>query len=268
MARGMVRAAVRRADFQVKTARQGFFRTMGRVRALPYWFYGTKERLLVMFYIGVDLGQRVDPSAYAVVERFEPAVHSFDYARWCKVIEPLPDEYVVRSLRRISLGTPYTKVVDRLVEVSNDPRVKGNCRMVLDATGVGLPVVDMLKAAAPGCAIMPVVLTSGVEEHFDGKVWRVPKLELFARLQLLLEQKRLRISKQTRDAPALVRELLDVRGYEGRRRGRVRLGAEGVGEHDDLVMAVALAVWTGRKPKMGHQGPAYGGFMGRRILST
>jgi len=31
----------------------------------------------------------------------------------------------------------------------------------------------------------------------------------------------------------------------------VRLGADGYGEHDDLVMAVALACWRAKRPQNG-----------------
>ena len=35
-----------------------------------------------------------------------------------------------------------------------------------------------------------------------------------------------------------------------RKSGRVRVGADGCGEHDDLVIAVALAVWAARKGRV------------------
>jgi hypothetical protein len=58
-----------------------------------------------------------------------------------------------------------------------------------------MPVVDMLRAAQPGCRIAAVWITGGQGERFDGKVWHAPKLELLARLQTLLETKRLRIAE-------------------------------------------------------------------------
>jgi hypothetical protein len=33
--------------------------------------------------------------------------------------------------------------------------------------------------------------------------------------------------------------------------GRVRLGADGFGEHDDLVIAVALSCWRAQRPQIG-----------------
>ncbi len=159
----------------------------------------------------------------------------------------------MRHLERIPLGTPYTEVTARIVELARRPELAGRRRLLVDATGVGMPVVDMLRAAQPGCAITPIWITGGQAERFDGSVWHVPKLELMARLQALLESKRLRISRRLQEAGTLVRELMDVRSAR-RHSGRLRIGAEGAGEHDDLAMAVALAVWAGRKNEVGHRG--------------
>jgi hypothetical protein len=49
---------------------------------------------------------------------------------------------------------------------------------------------------------------------------------------------------------ALVRELMDVRSVT-QENGLVRLGADGSGEHDDLVIALALACWRARRPHNG-----------------
>jgi hypothetical protein len=64
----------------------------------------------------------------------------------------------------------------------------------------------------------------------------VPKVDLLAGLQELLEKGELRISKTLAEAGTLVRAS-----------GRLRLGADGFGEHDDLVIAVALACWGARR---------------------
>ena len=163
-------------------------------------------------------------------------------------VEAAPEEWVVRHLERMALGTPYTEVTARVAAMARDEKMRGNCRLVVDATGVGMPVVDMLRAARPGCAILPVWITGGEQERFDGAVWRVPKLDLLARLQALLETKRLRIARRMRETERLMRELMSMR-TERRASGHLRVGAEGAGEHDDL----ALAVWPGRKPRVGEQ---------------
>ncbi len=216
-----------------------------------------------MYYIGLDLGKRVDYSAVAVVERIEPVVHGFDHLRWMPTTEPLADEWFVRRLERAPLGTPYTKIVEQMAELTEHPKLRGNCRLVVDATGLGAPVVDMLRAARLECDVMPVVLTSGLEGSYDGRVWRVPKIDLLARVQMLLEQDRLRIMEGVRERAGLVKELLDVRARQAGR-GYMRVGADGNGQHDDLVMAVALACWMGKKPRAGLQGRVGG--MERRVV--
>ncbi len=179
------------------------------------------------FSIGVDLGQRRHYSAIAVAER---------------VADPNQDDCVVRFLERMPLGTPYTAAVDRVVRVAGNPDLGRDCRLVVDATGLGMAVVDMFRAARPGRPMIAVWITRGQAERFDGKLLRVPNLELMARLQNLLETRRLRIARGMREAGTLVRELVSMRGVSGAS-GRIRVGAEGAGEHDDLALAVALAVW-------------------------
>jgi len=206
-----------------------------------------------MYFIGTDLGQRRDPSAIAIAERREQILHGFDHLHWLPTAEKLPAEWIVRRLERIPLGTPYTNVVDRLAVIANHPQIRGNAWLVLDATGVGAPVVDMVRARNLPVHLMPVVLTAGAAENFDGRTWHVPKVDLFARLQMLLEQRLLRIAKGTRDSGTLIRELIDVR-TRPTRRGNIRIGADACHQHDDLVMAVALAVWSGRRREMQQNG--------------
>ena len=69
--------------------------------------------------------------------------------------------------------------------------VRGHCALVVDATGVGAPVVDMLRAARLGCEM------SGGDDYGRGAgaarpggVWNVPKRDLMAGVQVLLEQGR------------------------------------------------------------------------------
>jgi len=56
----------------------------------------------------------------------------------------------------------------------------------------------------------------------------------------------LRMPRRLGEAGALLRELsaVEMRHRSG---GAVRMGADGAGEHDDLVMAVALACWKAKK---------------------
>ena len=194
-----------------------------------------------MFYIGLDLGQRSDFTAIAAAERVERA------RPW---LPPVFSGLSVRHLERVPLGTPYPRVVERVAQIAGHPELAGNCCLVVDATGVGLPVVDLLRAAEIGCEVIPVIITGGERESRQGSFWHVPKRDLITGVQVLLEKEQLRIARRLPETGPLVRELMDVR-TEIRGAGRARWGAEGCGQHDDLVMAVALACWRGRRAGAG-----------------
>jgi hypothetical protein len=123
--------------------------------------------------------------------------------------------------------------------------------VVVDGTGVGAAVVDLLRASRPGCEVTAVTITSGKRESCKAAAWSVPKRNLIGELQAVLARGELRIARRMREAGALVRELGDVRMTAGRGAGRVRIGADGYGEHDDLAIAVALACWRAQKKEKG-----------------
>jgi hypothetical protein len=72
-------------------------------------------------------------------------------------------------------------------------------------------------------------------------IYKVPKLMLISRVQALLHAGRLKIHKHLADAPALVEELQSFRASVSDH-GFWRFGARS-GKHDDLVLAVAIALW-------------------------
>jgi hypothetical protein len=194
-----------------------------------------------MFFVGVDLGQSRDHTAIAVVERLPPSDGVSKLA--------------VRRVERVALGTPYPLVAERVRTIVRNEKVMDRCFLTVDATGVGAPVVEMLRGAELGCEITAVTITSGDREHGAGSQsgvarWNVPKQDLISGVQVLLERGELRISRGVRDVAALVRELLDMRALTSSG-GRLRMGAEGCGEHDDLVIALALACWRARRVKNG-----------------
>ncbi len=117
----------------------------------------------------------------------------------------------------------------------------GTPALVVDAGGPGRPVVDAIRAA--GLKPIAVSITAGKRpRRAEGMVY-VPKRELVRGLVTAFENGRLKIAKRLPLAGALMDEL---RAFKVRftARGRDTYAARS-GEHDDLVMAVALAVWFG-----------------------
>ncbi len=111
--------------------------------------------------------------------------------------------------------------------------------MVIDYTGVGRPVFDLFVGR--GITPVGVTITGGDSVIHDGPCWRVPKLILVSRVQALLHSGQLKIHKSLADALALVTELQDFR-CEVTDNGHWTFNARS-GKHDDLVLALAIALW-------------------------
>jgi len=82
-------------------------------------------------------------------------------------------EYRVRHVERIRLGTAYPEVVGW-------GELAGRTTMIVDATGVGTPVVDMLRRAGLGRRIAPVLITGGELQRREQGYYMVPKRDLMA----------------------------------------------------------------------------------------
>ena len=171
------------------------------------------------FYMGLDLGQRRDHSAVALVEKLE-RVRPYGPAEF--------EALLVRHVERLPLGTSYPRVVKRICAMIGMAGLRGQCELIVDATGVGAPVVEMLRAEGPACDITSVTITGGDKETggggYGGGHYNVPKRDLIASVQLALEKEELRIARDLREAGALVEELVDVRKTP-RENGRERVGA-------------------------------------------
>lgn len=221
------------------------------------------------YYVGVDLGQANDFTAITVIEETGATGES-----------PLRVVY----LERLPLGTYYPEQVDRIKEIVTDdrlsteiagerrefasdetpwgafrrhengrvPLVVGPRRRVLpevvvDATGVGRPVVDMMRKE--GLQFAPVLITGGDTEHVEKGFYRVPKRNLVSSVQVALQTGRLVIHPHLDLADTLRKELLNFRIKINLKTAHDSYEAWREGDHDDLVLAVALAAWRARKAR-------------------
>ena len=116
-----------------------------------------------MFYIGLDLGKRQDHSAIAIVRKPDARL------AWMTGTQ---NTLMVRRVERLALGTSYPHVVERVREIV---RAIGECTLVVDGTGGGAPVVDLLRSARLGCGVTAVTITGGEKASGSGLTWSVPK---------------------------------------------------------------------------------------------
>jgi hypothetical protein len=189
------------------------------------------------YIVGLDLGQKQDHTAISVLEWAEigEAVRDAATYEWKR-------DRVMRlvHLERIGLGTAYPGIVDRIRELLSTPQLAG-CTLVVDATGVGLPVVDLLRAARLDCRILPVTITGGAGESNHSGSYSVPKRDLITGLQVLFESGKFQMP-DTAETEDLIQELAGMRARPSRS-GSWRYE----GSPDDLVLSLALAWWWARK---------------------
>src|SRR5262249_40339126 len=185
--------------------------------------------------VGLDLGQVSDYSALAVVEVTEAA----DPAREGRRVR----HHAVRHLQRWQLGTPYTDIVEEAGALLG--RLPG-AATVVDATGVGRAVVDLFrKANLP--RLVSVTITGGDTVRHDARRWHVAKKQLVSVVQAALQTRRLKVAPGLREARTLQQELSTFKVKVNLATANESFEAWRERDHDDLVLAVALAVWHGEK---------------------
>jgi hypothetical protein len=188
--------------------------------------------------------------------------------------EPLPDDWDVDKVRRVTrqrskqrydvvhaerlpLGTSYPDVVQHVRDVLNRPPLRDRCHLVIDESGVGRPVGDMFEQA--GLRAVRVSITGGTETtKLEYRRWSVAKSLLISGVDAALHAGELRFAAELGEAHALASELKDFRRILTAA-GRATFQAR-VGKHDDLVLAVAIALWWAveRRRHEIHIGPLRG----------
>jgi hypothetical protein len=184
------------------------------------------------FYLGLDLGQASDFSALVVLETADAAP---------------PRTYAGRHLQRWSLGTPYPTIASESAQLAaHIGRQTGrDVVLAIDATGVGRAVVDLLqREPMRRVQVWPILITGGDTVSRDGTFWHVPKRDLVGVVQVALQTSRLKIASALPEAHTLTGELANFQ-MKFSAAGHDMYGAWREGTHDDLVLALACALWCG-----------------------
>jgi hypothetical protein len=206
----------------------------------------------IKYFFGLDLGQAQDFTALAALEMQDGAnlvLRQLDRARGRSYPAIVAD--VARLVDELDAGT-YRRRVEYLPGLSALPPI---AILVVDATGVGAAVVDMLRQAAMPCRLVPVTVTAGMAVTSDGADgYRVPKKDLVGTALALLQTHRLVFSRELPLIDALVEEMnnFQVRITAA---GNETFGPWRERAHDDLVFAVSLACWAAANTVEPYRGP-------------
>src|SRR6185312_13620243 len=198
---------------------------------------GFQEIITDKFVLAADLGQSNDPTAIAVLQHRTVKHLRYDGG----LLKTISEHFDVRHLERLPLGLSYIEQRARVAQLLARPPLNEGCGFAIDNTGVGRAVGDLFDDA--GLRPDKVTITSGSEQTCVGtRLWHVPKGVLISTLDARLHTGELRFAAELRDAPALAEELKDFRRHVSAA-GRFTYEAR-TGKHDDLVLAVAIALWS------------------------
>jgi hypothetical protein len=200
------------------------------------------------YIAGLDIGQLHDPSALTVLERDISTRTGKVQAR-----------YDARWLERFPLQTPYPAMA-RLVRDRLE-KLKAGVILVIDVTGVGRGMVDLFREEwmtvdpltqerrirPDKPAIVAVTLLTSAMHTPTAPSWdehHVPKRDVVMRFMVALQQQRFRAAKSLKEAAILFKEGQNFQ-WKVSQAGNDQYGAWRDGQHDDLLLSAAIAVWWG-----------------------
>ena len=193
------------------------------------------------FVCGLDLGQVNDYTALAIVEVMPTGILH------------------LRHIQRFRLGVKYTTITAQVERILG--KLPGSWVLVIDGTGVGRGILDMFNER--DVSFVPVSITGGNEAKYIDREWKLPKRDLVTALTVSLQNKKLMIARGLQEKNALVNEMLNFK-IKISTTGHDSYNAWRSDDHDDLVLALSLAVWYANKTagSLGIDSLICGGFFG------
>lgn len=174
--------------------------------------------------IGWDVAQTTDSSIIAIL-----------------AADGNPAQYWVRRIVKLQKGMPYDQQVREAREIYFQYK---DATLLIDRTGVGLPICDMIVAS--GLDPVQVSLTAGdvTTRPEPGKV-NLPKKDMVASITKVIQERRLKVVKGCENAGLFRSELKNFQ-LKVSASGHNSYNAAG-GQHDDTITAIGLCLWCGEK---------------------
>jgi len=200
-----------------------------------------KESKTIRYFCGVDLGKRHDNSTVCICEQIKGSEGE--------------SHYYVRLLKRFPIQSRYTAIAKALAKMDSQLKDHGakkgkvaEITYILDSTGVGEAVTELVEKNMPYADIVKCYLTGGINTNIDewSKEVHLPKSQMVSNLVALFDAGQISLTKKSKEIDAMLEEL---QNYEIRvsSEGRDQYGAFAGGAFDDLVTSLALAVWAGEQ---------------------
>lgn len=180
--------------------------------------------------VGLDLGQSMDFTAMVTLKRTTVRTEKETYR-----------QYALPHIKRWPLGTTYDAIVADLQVML--PKLPDRPALVVDGTGCGRPVVDMIRRAhLPLRSLSPVIISGGANEGKVGSYRTVPKRDLVGATMAVMHRGRLHIAKGLPETENLVKELRAFTAKITTAGNEKYENDWRVAPHDDVILALALAL--------------------------
>jgi hypothetical protein len=167
--------------------------------------------------------------------------------------------YDIKNIEQYQ-GLDYEGMTDRIDIIMQNPRLRLNTDLIVDGTGVGEAVVEMIRKR--GLYPIPIIFSGGEEarEHYAsmGEVFNtgsgalggakilkgisVPKKDLVDAGKVMIQQGRIRIAPG-RWNEDFKKQLTKFKGKVNERTGSTKYEAETEQDHDDLVVCFLMGAW-------------------------
>jgi hypothetical protein len=190
------------------------------------------------FISGFCIGQPHEPSAFAVLERSGSGNDAV---------------YHLKDLKRFKAGEPYPDMFDKLEAWYQRAELHGTT-LVVDKTGIGKGIVDLLQRRQIGAYLQTIQIIHGHHAAETGEGYAVPKKDAAAALQSVLSTNRIAIPSSLFSSTlrSLRTELASFRMKN------ITLGGDPMEPHRDsdqadLIYAVCLPIWYSDR----HWGPSW-----------
>lgn len=195
----------------------------------------------------MDLGSENDYAAMGILERIEkvrdpniPSVNSRPI-RTEKIM--IVSELHLKYLTRIPLKTTYPKICEMIKTVIENPEYVGDIQLVIDRTGIGLPIMQMMYLY--DLAPIGITITNGNSANGTKHGYNVPKRDIVTALLAAWQSGRFKMPPPEKMPiiETLVEELQGFKMKIDQKTGHDSYEAWLEKIHDDLVIAIGLGVW-------------------------
>jgi hypothetical protein len=171
-------------------------------------------------------------------------------------------ELHLRHLERYPLKTPYTQIADHVRDLLSGPSftvpvlengrvAKPSTQLIVDATGVGTAVTDLLTERRMNFVEVTITGLGQKVSRNGTRKYSVPKQDLVAALEVSFQKGTLKVAKGLELWSALREELLNFRRKQNARTAHISYEHWRESDHDDLVLAAALACWKATYKRKG-----------------